>query len=328
MEAAQHLFSLVIPHHTNNHKPRLLHNIALVLILALLIVYQMILLILPKTEVDILGYASQISVEEVVTLTNKKRAEAGLSTLSMNPDLAQAAKAKGEHMLANDYWAHIAPDGTEPWKFFSDVGYKYRYAGENLARDFSNAGSAVDAWMASITHKENMLSPRYTEIGVAVVEGDMNGVDTTIIVQLFGTQLNAAVAQVPESESIPTATLTPETPIPVETQLPTQVPVAIVHATSTPTPLNTPTVQPVFVSSLDDAGVAGVSQSEVLISPFTTSRGVSLSILGLLLVVLMLDMYIMRARKLARIGGRTYAHISFLGILFIVAMILRAGKIL
>jgi uncharacterized protein YkwD len=71
-------------------------------------------------------------------LPTEKRSQAGVSPLAYNPYLAQAAQAKARHMLEYDYWAHIAPDGTDPWKFFTDAGYKYRYAGENLARDFSN----------------------------------------------------------------------------------------------------------------------------------------------------------------------------------------------
>ena len=98
-------------------------------------------------------------------------------------------------MIDRDYWAHVAPDGTQPWKFFTSFGYKYRYAGENLARDFSNASSAMDAWMNSPTHKENILNPKYKEIGIGVVEGDLAGTDTTIIVQFFGATYADKVVQ-------------------------------------------------------------------------------------------------------------------------------------
>ena len=161
MSAYKCLIHLFLPHQSNNHKPKILHNTSLLFIALFLILIQVFIKYLPQTGVKILGFASQIDINEVVKLTNEKRAQQGLSPLEINQSLASAAKSKGDDMLAKDYWAHIAPDGTEPWKFFRDVGYTYRYAGENLARDFSNANSAVDAWMASPTHRENMLSPRY-----------------------------------------------------------------------------------------------------------------------------------------------------------------------
>jgi len=107
------------------------------MIIAFLFVFiQSLLNFLPKAGVKILGYAANIPVESVLSLTNEKRKAAGLPELKLDPVLSQAAKNKGEDMLAKDYWAHISPDGVEPWKFFLDAGYQYRYAGENLARDF------------------------------------------------------------------------------------------------------------------------------------------------------------------------------------------------
>lgn len=129
----------------------------------------------PLFGVRILGYAANISSTEIVSLTNQKRTEAGVSSLIYNLQLEQAARQKGQDMIENDYWAHVAPDGTEPWVFFVDAGYKYRYAGENLARDFSNPQDAINAWMASPSHKDNLLSDKYKEIGIAVVEGDLGG---------------------------------------------------------------------------------------------------------------------------------------------------------
>ena len=64
-------------------------------------------------------------------------------------------------MIAKNYWAHNAPDGASPWSFFKNVGYRYLYAGENLARDFGDSASVVNAWMNSPTHRDNLLSGRY-----------------------------------------------------------------------------------------------------------------------------------------------------------------------
>ena len=101
-------------------------------------------------------------------------------------------------MFNKQYWAHTAPDGKEPWDFMSEAGYSYQVAGENLARDFSTTSAMVAAWMASPTHRANIMNGRYTEIGIAVINGTLEGVETTLVVQMFGTPRSSTVkASVP-----------------------------------------------------------------------------------------------------------------------------------
>jgi len=208
------LIHLLIPRQSNNHKAKILHSSSLIIIASFLIIIQGIISFLPKINPNILGYASNISIQDVVSLTNQKRAEAGLSALSLNQSLSAAAYTKAQDMINKDYWAHVAPDGTQPWKFFGDFGYKYRYAGENLARDFSNASSAMDAWMNSPTHRENILNPKYKEIGIGITEGDLAGSDTTIIVQFFGAtyadKVVQPIAQAAKIEKTVAPTISPE----------------------------------------------------------------------------------------------------------------------
>ena len=147
------LIHFLLPRESNNHKAKILHSSSLLVLASFLVLFQIVLNLLPKLNPSILGYASNISPSEVVRLTNEKRAAAGLSALSLNQELSAAAYTKGQDMIAKDYWAHIAPDGTEPWKFFKDFGYKYRYAGENLARDFSNANDAVNKNISNSIYK-------------------------------------------------------------------------------------------------------------------------------------------------------------------------------
>src|SRR3990167_3153061 len=154
---------LLIPHESNNQKAKILHPSGLAVLSLFLILFQVVVAFTPKLFPKVLGYAANISPSEVIRLTDEKRSAAGLSPLSENGLLSSAALAKGNDMLAKGYWAHFAPDGTSPWKFFNDFGYKYRYAGENLARDFNNPGSAVEAWMNSPTHRDNILNGKYKE---------------------------------------------------------------------------------------------------------------------------------------------------------------------
>lgn len=316
------------PSFTNNHKAKLLHNTSILLLSFFLIAYQLILQVMPITGVGVLGYAANIAPEEIVRLTNEKRSEAGVSALQFNASLAKAARAKGEHMLQYDYWAHTAPDGTEPWKFFTDIGYKYRYAGENLARDFSNPQSAIDAWMASPSHRNNMLSNKYREIGVAVVEGDLGGVETTLIVQFFGTRLTDTVSDVQIAQAQPAATSAPVlTPTPIPTSLPKAT---TVEATPTPEPFisftsPTPSEQ---IIKLSEPVEEKADRFKVLISPFSTTRGLSIATTALLLTVMIVDGLVVARRKIPRVGGRTFAHLAFLGMILAILLIAKAGKIL
>ncbi len=183
-----HLF---LPHQHNNFKARLLHHHSLLVLLGIFIMAQSAISIFHTANPNVLGYASQISPTAIVELTNRQRQAAGLNTLKENKLLDEAAAAKAADMFARDYWAHNAPDGTEPWSFVLGSGYSYLHAGENLARDFRDPDSVVTAWMKSPSHKANLISSKYRDIGVAVVDGKLNGVETTLVVQMFGTSQSA-----------------------------------------------------------------------------------------------------------------------------------------
>ena len=311
------------PQKSNNNRPQLLQASSIFLFIALFIILQTSLYLIPKTGLRVLGYAANISVEEVVRLTNEKRAQSGLAPLTLNSTLSDAARMKGEDMINKDYWAHVSPDGTEPWKFFTDAGYQYRYAGENLARDFSNPSSAIDAWMASQTHKDNMLSGKYQEIGIAVLEGDLAGVDTTLIVQLFGTSLSGSTeASVPIAHA---EEVTKEGPITAEEVGIPPEPAVVAQAEE----LSIPTTMPLLALAKPPttAGQSAVS-SITRISPFNATRNVSLVVVGLLIMVFAIDAILVARRRIPRVAGRTFAHISFLGMILAIALILRAGRIL
>src|SRR5258708_28727960 len=154
LEVLAHLF---VPRFSNNHKAKLIHSSSLTFLILFLLVFQFAIKHVPVTTKigQVLGYAANISPSEVIRLTNQKRAENGLSPVTENPVLDKAALAKGTDILNKGYWAHVAPDGTQPWAFFTIFGYNYPYAGENLSRKFSNPSSAVGSSMASPSHRPN-----------------------------------------------------------------------------------------------------------------------------------------------------------------------------
>lgn len=123
---------------------------------------------------------------EIIKLVNEERAKEGLRELEENQKLNQAAFLKAQDMIGNNYFAHNSPTGVSPWDWFDQVNYQYKYAGENLAMNFTSATSVFRAWMRSRTHRENILSPRYSQIGVAVLRGIVKEEETLVAVQEFG----------------------------------------------------------------------------------------------------------------------------------------------
>lgn len=138
-------------------------------------------------DLNILGFATDIRISELLDDTNNERQKLGLPALKYNDALSKAAYKKANNMFSEDYWAHISPSGKTPWDFILGENYRYTYAGENLAKDFQKSKSVVSAWMNSPTHKENIVNANYKEVGFAVVNGKLQGKETTLVVQMFGT---------------------------------------------------------------------------------------------------------------------------------------------
>ena len=195
------LAKFIYPHFHNNHRPYALRHRSLFLFTILLATTQIATNIV-SGDLKILGYATNISKNEIISLTNKERGSKGLSHLKENLLLSEAAALKAADMFEDDYWAHFAPDGTSPWYFFKQTGYSYTWAGENLARDFQSSTGVIGGWMASTAgHKENILNSNFTEIGVAVKNGILQGEETTLVVQLFAKPVSY-LASTPSGEPV------------------------------------------------------------------------------------------------------------------------------
>jgi uncharacterized protein YkwD len=133
--------------------------------------------------------------QKIVNYVNQERAEESLGQLSRSKVLDKAAKMKAQDMLGNDYFAHTSPAGLDSWHWFKEVDYKYKYAGENLGMDFRTAEAVHQAWMESPTHRENIVSSNYDEIGVAVLDGIIDNEETKVGVQMFGKKLSSGAVE-------------------------------------------------------------------------------------------------------------------------------------
>lgn len=133
-------------------------------------------------------FFADITKTSLESFANQTRQSLGLQPLIENQKLNQAAQLKAENMVQNNYFAHISPTGVTPWHWFSQVGYNYRYAGENLAIGFFDSEEVYEAWLNSPSHKENILNPKYKEVGTAVL-GGFGPNNAFVVVQEFGSQL-------------------------------------------------------------------------------------------------------------------------------------------
>jgi hypothetical protein len=174
----------IIPHKKNGYRPHLVRSHGLVAIAIVVIGLQ--LGYNSATTGSVLGRESDITINSLLEQTNQTRIQADVAPLKLNDKLDQAAYLKAQDMFAKQYWAHSAPDGTEPWKWFGDVGYNYNEAGENLAKDFTSTSAIMVAWLNSPEHKANVLKNDYKDVGFAVVSGEMNGQPTSLVVALYG----------------------------------------------------------------------------------------------------------------------------------------------
>lgn len=109
----------------------------------------------------------------VAELVNEIREENGLQKLILNSELSDVARLKSQDMLENNYFSHTSPTYGSPYDMMTQYGIKYTFAGENLARGQKTPEQVVNAWMNSPGHRKNILSERYTQIGVGyVANGD------------------------------------------------------------------------------------------------------------------------------------------------------------
>jgi hypothetical protein len=258
----------------------------------------------------VMGVNSTITADQVLRETNQERAKVGASELVLNDKLNAAALAKAQYMFDKQFWAHNAPDGTNPWKFIKDAQYQYSVAGENLARDFSNTDDMVAAWMASPTHKANIVNTRYQDIGIAVVDGKLLGEETTLVVQMFGTpRTSLTVPKAEGKDTLPTLAQKPVT----NTQSADNAQPAEENFQAT---LAVPSLPGLSPNVLAAGSLPGSSLKNLklpaLLSPLQLVKAFFLSIIFLISLTLVYDAFIASHYSTVRLVGKNLAHILLL----------------
>lgn len=190
-----------IPNKENGYKPNFLEKISVGVLLFLILSSFTLSNIHALLWIGSDFLVSTVFPAVVVDVTNEYRKNENLDTLIRNPVLDTAATLKAKDMVENGYFAHYSPLGISPWYWFDQVSYNFVHAGENLAVHFTESDDVVDAWIASPSHKANIVSGNYTEIGVGTAEGTYKGFPTVFVVQMFGTPRDMRVAENSGSQS-------------------------------------------------------------------------------------------------------------------------------
>lgn len=113
---------------------------------------------------DIVAYDD---LDEMLELTNQARCEQGLSPLSGNPLLSDAAAQHNLDMLLNNFFDHNGSDGTTVGDRTHTQGYTWLAVGENLAAGSTSTAETFDLWWESPGHKANILNADFREAGLS-----------------------------------------------------------------------------------------------------------------------------------------------------------------
>lgn len=289
-----------LPHKETHKKAHLISWEALLFYVLFFILLQVGFSIVGYSKPGVLGISSNVDQKKIIELTNMERAKKGLSPVVESDALDKAAALKAQNMFQENYWAHFAPSGKTPWDFILGSGYKFTFAGENLAKNFYESNAVVDAWMASPSHRDNLLNSRYKDIGIAVVEGNLDGQKTTLIVQMFGSVQGI-----------------------------TSQPLVNIGGKEQAVPKDDYENAREIVGSVQSkTQTAFLFPKETLIDPYLVSKTTGLAIISLLGILLALDLIVIYRRGVLRISSHHIAHMSLLSIAFASLLTSSPGSIL
>ena len=110
--------------------------------------------------------------QQVVNLVNQERKQRGLKLYQDNTKVAKVAQIKAEDMRDNNYFSHQSPTYGSPFEMLKQFNVKYTAAGENIAKGQRTAEEVMNSWMNSPGHRKNILSKKYTQIGIGLAKND------------------------------------------------------------------------------------------------------------------------------------------------------------
>ena len=111
--------------------------------------------------------------QKVVDLVNAERAKEGLSPVSVNTKLENAAQTRAQEIVTS--FSHTRPNGSSFGTAIKAAGVSYNACGENIAYGQKSPEAVMNAWMNSSGHRANIMNPNFKYIGVGYYQ--TNGVN-------------------------------------------------------------------------------------------------------------------------------------------------------
>jgi uncharacterized protein YkwD len=234
------------------------------------------------------GTFSSASERELIALTNRSRASAGLRSLRVDSTLTSVARWRSKDMIDRDYFSHDIPGYGSVFKKLDSKGYCYRLAGENIGWNTYPDDQATAAihqmFMDSAGHRENILGKAWEVIGVGAYKGaDGKKMWTVLFADKCGSVGSAAKpkpAPKPAAQTAAKPKATPK-PTPRPTPRPTGTATPAPTPTSEPGRLETdPEATPGGAPSDDPASDATAATGSLRVIDVPTSRGFVDTIVG------------------------------------------------
>lgn len=211
------------------------------------------------------GAFSASSEQELVTLTNRSRANAGLKALKVDATLTSVARWRSKDMIERDYFSHDIPGYGSVFKKLDEKDFCYRSAGENIGWNTypdADATAQIHAmFMDSSGHRANILGKSWDVIGIGAYKGADGKKMWTV---LFADKCGASATPKPTPEPTPKPTPKPTakpTPEPTAKPTPKPTPKPTAKPTPEPSPTSESTVTP------DRAPTARPTEAPVVATP-------------------------------------------------------------
>ena len=187
---------------------------------------------------------SSSSAADLVALTNRSRASAGLKALRVDSTLASVARWRSKDMIQRDYFSHSIPGYGKVWDKLNAIGYCYKVGGENIGWNNYPDDVATSAihkmFMNSSGHRSNILGRAWDVIGIGAYKGPTGKKMWTVLFADKCGTTSTAPKPTPKPTAKPKPKPTPRpTARPKATPRPTPKP-----ARATPEPTPTPTPEP------------------------------------------------------------------------------------
>jgi uncharacterized protein YkwD len=185
---------------------------------------------------------SSSSAADLVALTNRSRASAGLRALRVDSSLSSVARWRSKDMIERDYFSHSIPGYGKVWDKLHAIGYCYKVGGENIGwnnyPDDIATGAIHKMFMDSAGHRANIMGKAWDVIGVGAYKGPTGKKMWTV---LFADKCGGSTAPKPTAKPTPRPTHR-ATPRPTTRPKATARPTAKPKPAKTAAPESTPTL--------------------------------------------------------------------------------------